>query len=191
MLAQRIVDFFMRSIHYVLEGIHLPFLTDIVDKAIIDLEEFDPAKITDVILGWVDSFHEAGENLIKGLWYGIRHFFNDVLLPGLERLVQQALDLINLVTGTHSPSTEFAKIGKNWMAGLMKGIEDNISGPEKALVMASDRVMGVSPQTLPSSVVNNSGSVDQSFNPVVNANYYRTQAPNTILDDLAMVAALG
>jgi hypothetical protein len=73
----------------------------------------------------------------------------------------------------------------------MKGIEDNISGPEKALVMASDRVMGVSPQTLPSSVVNNSGSVDQSFNPVVNANYYRTQAPNTILDDLAMVAVLG
>jgi len=160
------------------------------------------AEITEIIVNWIsglpntileweDNFFNAGQSLIKGLWDGIEKFFKNVLLPGLERLVKQALDLINLVTGTHSPSTEFAKIGKNWMAGLMKGIEDNISGPEKALVMASDRVMGVSPQTLPSSVVNNSGSVDQSFNPVVNANYYRTQAPNTILDDLAMVAALG
>lgn len=83
------------------------------------------AAIVNGLKNGMSSITNVGKDLIKGLWNGINDMvgwigkkikgFGDSVLGGLKDFF-----------GIHSPSTEFAWIGKMNILGLEEGMEDNI-----------------------------------------------------------------
>lgn len=72
---------------------------------------------------------QAGKDMIKGLWNGIKNFD---LKGNMKKLASQALDGFKSMLGIHSPSTAFAYLGKMSMLGYtnqiesMKGMLDDV-----------------------------------------------------------------
>lgn len=64
---------------------------------------------------------QAGKDMIKGLWNGIKNFD---LKGNMKKLASQALDGFKSMLGIHSPSTAFAYLGKMSMLGYTNQIED-------------------------------------------------------------------
>ena len=64
---------------------------------------------------------QAGKDMIKGLWNGIKNFD---LKGNMKKLASQALDGFTSMLGIHSPSTAFAYLGKMSMLGYTNQIED-------------------------------------------------------------------
>ena len=98
---------------------------------------------------------EVGGNLIKGLWNGIANIGSWVIdrIKGLGKTI---LNAVKGIFGIHSPSTEFAIIGKYNMLGLEKGMEDMAPEIQKDI----DGMFDLSP--------NMASSMNNTLSPIVN-----------------------
>ena len=98
---------------------------------------------------------EVGGNLIKGLWEGIKNIGSWVIdrIKGLGKTI---LNAVKGIFGVHSPSTEFAIIGKYNMLGLEKGMEDMAPEIQKDI----DGMFDLSP--------NMASSMNNTLSPIVN-----------------------
>lgn len=65
----------------------------------------------------------VGSNLIKGLWEGISNL-GQWVVNKIKGLGKSILKAVTGIFGVHSPSTEFAFIGRMNMVGLEEGMED-------------------------------------------------------------------
>ena len=84
-----------------------------------------------------------GGDLIKGLWNGI----SDVtgwIMGKIQGFGKSVMDGIKGIFGIHSPSTEWAWVGKMDVMGLAKGITDNAGLVHKAVdKLATDAMAGM------------------------------------------------
>lgn len=76
-----------------------------------------------VLGSWVRDWINAGINLAKGLWQGIGDSV-DWVVNRIRGFGKKIVKGVKEVFGIHSPSTEFAWVGKMNMLGLEKGMED-------------------------------------------------------------------
>lgn len=86
------------------------------------------ARVGDIAMSIVKSFgsislNDIGSNLLKGLWNGIKSA-KDWVLDKIADIGGSIMKKIKGIFGVHSPSTEFAWVGKMNMLGLEKGMED-------------------------------------------------------------------
>jgi hypothetical protein len=88
------------------------------------------------VQGLVANFIGAGANLIGGLVSGV--------VAGASRLVTAVMDAVRAAwaaaqefLGIGSPSTLFADIGKQTMAGLAQGVLKGMAGPARAVEVAT------------------------------------------------------
>lgn len=105
---------------------------------------------------------DIGINLVKGLWNGISDVTGWVL-DKIKGFGKSILDGIKGIFGIHSPSTEFAWVGKMNAEGLIEGMD----GMEKEVRQSFDGMFDLSPQLYGTSSTNMSPNV----NVVVNSNY--------------------
>lgn len=104
-----------------------------------------------------------GKDVITGLWNGIKNFD---LIGNMKQLAKKALNAFKSMLGIHSPSTEFAYLGKMSMLGYtnqledMKGMLDNVI----------ESTFSISPQLT-------TGNLHYSPNVIVNNNVNMTQDP--------------
>ena len=98
-----------------------------------------------------------GKDLLKGLWQGIKDVTGWVVdkIKGLGKTI---LNAVKGIFGVHSPSTEFAFIGKMNMTGLKEGMEDMQPEIQKTI----DSMFDLSP-TL-------TGSMDNTLSPNIIVN---------------------
>lgn len=75
---------------------------------------------------------EAGKAIMEGLWNGIKSMFKNIG-DGLSNFFQNTLDDIKKKLGIASPSTVFAEMGTQLMAGLAVGINRSAGLPQLAL----------------------------------------------------------
>lgn len=91
-----------------------------------------PEKVIDFFRNLPDKFLEVGSNIISGLWNGIQNGWK-WLQDKVADLASGLLDGVKDALGIHSPSKEFAWIGKMCVAGFDDGMEDlgDVSGVQK------------------------------------------------------------
>lgn len=105
---------------------------------------------------------DIGINLVKGLWNGIKNV-TGWILDKIKGFGKSILNGIKGIFGIHSPSTEFAWVGKMNAEGLIEGMD----GMEKEVQQSFDGMFDLSPQLYGTSSANMSPNV----NVVVNSNY--------------------
>lgn len=105
---------------------------------------------------------DIGKNLVKGIWNGISNV-TDWVLGKIKGFGKSILNGIKGIFGIHSPSTEFAWVGKMNAEGLIEGMD----GMEKEVQQSFDGMFDLSPQLYGTSSTNMSPNV----NVVVNSNY--------------------
>ena len=105
---------------------------------------------------------DIGINLVKGIWNGISNV-TDWVLGKIKGFGKSILNGIKGIFGIHSPSTEFAWVGKMNAEGLIEGMD----GMEKEVQQSFDGMFDLSPQLYGTSSTNMSPNV----NVVVNSNY--------------------
>jgi phage-related protein len=85
-----------------------------------------------------------GGDLIKGLWNGISNI-TGWLMDKIKGFGSAVMDGIKGIFGIHSPSTEWAWVGKMNIMGLAKGITDNAGLVNKAVdSVTGDLMSGLS-----------------------------------------------
>ena len=95
-------------------------------KAIPQLVSKIPEIIVAMVKGLkngISDFVDIGGNLVKGLWQGISDKV-DWVVGKIKGFGKSILNGIKSFFGIHSPSTEFAWIGKMNVIGLNEGMED-------------------------------------------------------------------
>lgn len=95
-------------------------------KAIPQLVSKIPEIIVAMVKGFkngISDFVDIGGNLVKGLWQGISDKV-DWVVDKIKGFGKSILNGIKSFFGIHSPSTEFAWIGKMNVIGLNEGMED-------------------------------------------------------------------
>ena len=95
-------------------------------KAIPQLVSKIPEIIVAMVKGLkngISDFIDIGGNLVKGLWQGISDKV-DWIIGKIKGFGKSILNGIKSFFGIHSPSTEFAWIGKMNVIGLNEGMED-------------------------------------------------------------------
>ena len=109
---------------------------------------------------------EVGGNLIKGLWNGIKNLGSWVV-DKIKGLGSSIMSAVKGIFGIHSPSTEFAFVGKMNMLGLEKGMEDMQPQIQKSI----DGMFDLSPNLY--------GNTSTNLSPQVNVvnNINMTQDP--------------
>ena len=107
------------------------------------------------------SFIRVGDQLIKGLWQGI-HDKIGWITNKIQGFSQSVIKAIKGIFGIHSPSREFAYIGRMNVLGLEKGFEDE----EDTLQSSFNSLFDLSPNLYGNSSLNMSPNV----NVVVNNN---------------------
>lgn len=107
----------------------------------------------------------CGKNLIQGLWNGIKSA-KDWVLDKIAGIGNSIMKKIKEIFGVHSPSTEFAWIGKMNMLGLEEGMEDMKGQVNSTVGGMFDDMFSLSPSLYGSSSTNLSPQV----NVVVNNN---------------------
>ena len=105
---------------------------------------------------------DIGINLVKGIWNGISNVAGWIL-GKIKGFGKSILNGIKGIFGIHSPSTEFAWVGKMNAEGLIEGMD----GMEKEVQQSFDGMFDLSPQLYGTSSTNMSPNV----NVVVNSNY--------------------
>ena len=88
------------------------------------------ARVGEIVVKIIDYFKnmpqlmwQCGKDLLTGLWNGIKSA-KDWVLDKIKGIGSSILKGIKGIFGIHSPSTEFAWIGKMNMVGLEEGMED-------------------------------------------------------------------
>ncbi len=84
-----------------------------------------PKEILQKIQNGFSNIGNIGKNLVQGLWNGIANV-KDWIISKIKGFGSSILKSIKNIFGVHSPSTEFAWIGKMNIIGLEEGMEDNI-----------------------------------------------------------------
>ena len=108
-----------------------------------------------------------GGMLIRGLWNGISNYAGWVIAK-IKGMGNSILKAVKRIFGVHSPSTEFAWVGKMNMVGLENGMEDMQPKVQQAI----DGMFDLSPSLY--------GSTSTNLSPVVNV----TNINNTRQDPL-------
>lgn len=98
---------------------------------------------------------DIGGMLIRGLWNGISNYAGWVIAK-IKGMGNSILKAVKRIFGVHSPSTEFAWVGKMNMVGLKNGMED--MQPE--LQRSIDSMFDLSPSLY--------GSVNTNLSPQIN-----------------------
>lgn len=98
-----------------------------------------------------------GSDLLKGLWNGIKNA-KDWVIDKIKGIGKSVLNAVKGIFGVHSPSTEFAFIGKMNMTGLKEGMENMQPEIQKTI----DSMFDLSP-TL-------TGSMDNTLSPNIIVN---------------------
>ena len=96
-----------------------------------------------------------GRNLIVGLWNGIGSKV-DWILGKIRSFGRSVINAVKRIFGVHSPSREFAWIGKMNMVGLENGMEDMQPKVQQAI----DGMFNLSPNLY--------GNTSNNLSPVVN-----------------------
>lgn len=109
----------------------------------------------------ISGLKDVGKNLIEGLWSGIKNM-GQWCIDRIKGLGKSILKSVKNIFGVHSPSTEFAWIGKMNMVGLENGMEDMQPKVQQAI----DGMFDLSPSLYGSASTNLSPQV----NVVVNNN---------------------
>lgn len=100
-------------------------------------------------------FKEVGGMLIRGLWSGIKNMGSWVISK-IKGMGSSILNAVKGIFGVHSPSREFAWIGKMNMVGLENGMEDM----QPKIQQAIDGMFDLSPSLY--------GSTSTNLSPQVN-----------------------
>lgn len=115
-------------------------------KAIPQLISKIPQIISSLINGfktYLGKIGEVGKGIVEGIWKGISDGFTWIKNK-ISGWVGNVLDFFKNILGIHSPSTEFALIGKMCVAGFDEGIEPLMDGSEiTRSINASVRTLGV------------------------------------------------
>ena len=83
-----------------------------------------------------DKLFAIGKQIIEGLWNGIKSMF-DQIGQGISDFFQNTINDAKKTLGIQSPSTLFAEIGVNLMAGLALGIKRSAMLPQEQLAAAT------------------------------------------------------
>lgn len=105
---------------------------------------------------------DVGKNLVSGLWSGIKNSMR-WLTGKIKSFGKSVMKSVKGVFGVHSPSTEFAWVGKMNAEGLIEGMD----GMDKEIQRSFDGMFDLSPQLYGTSSTNLSPNV----NVVVNSSY--------------------
>lgn len=135
----------------------LPILLARAQEVVVDVIEY--------FKGMPRMMWDCGKNLIQGLWNGIKSA-KDWVLDKIAGIGNSIMKKIRGIFGVHSPSTEFAWIGKMNMVGLEKGMEDMKGQVNSTVGGMFDDMFSLSPSLYGSSSTNLSPQV----NVVVNSN---------------------
>lgn len=135
----------------------LPILLARAQEIVVDVIEY--------FKGMPRMMWDCGKNLIQGLWNGIKSA-KDWVLDKIAGIGNSIMKKIRGIFGVHSPSTEFAWIGKMNMVGLEKGMEDMKGQVNSTVSGMFDDMFSLSPSLYGSSSTNLSPQV----NVVVNNN---------------------
>jgi len=135
----------------------LPILLARAGEIVVDLVEY--------FKGMPKMMWDCGKNLIQGLWNGIKSA-KDWVLDKIAGIGNSIMKKIKGIFGIHSPSTEFAWVGKMNMLGLEKGMEDMKGQVNSTVGGMFDDMFSLSPSLYGSSSTN----LSPQINVVVNNN---------------------
>lgn len=135
----------------------LPILLARAGEIVVDLVEY--------FKGMPKMMWDCGKNLIQGLWNGIKSA-KDWVLDKIAGIGNSIMKKIKGIFGVHSPSTEFAWVGKMNMLGLEKGMEDMKGQVNSTVGGMFDDMFSLSPSLYGSSSTN----LSPQINVVVNNN---------------------
>lgn len=141
------------------------------------------------IRNMVGDMFQAGKSLMTGFWNGLKSLAQSIL-SWLTSFANSAVNAVTSVFQSDSPSQVFKEIGKSLMEGLALGIAENMNLPQVALDAAGANIVNAGQGVVSGAGAMGASSVDRSFNVggmTVNA---RPQAPNRMVDDLALLAQL-
>lgn len=151
-VVNAIVGFFNKVISTVSSMIH--FIADI------------PKNIINFFKGLPSELGNIGKNMIQGLVDGVNGM-KDKAVNGVKSVGKSLLNGIKGVLGIHSPSKEFAIIGKYSVLGYTEALEDMQDTVDKTI----NDTFGISPQ------LQNSSALHYSPNVVVNNEVNVSQDP--------------
>lgn len=112
-------------------------MTTLVDGIFYSLENLAEAalacvaKLVGVWDGSMDEWGHIGENIVDGLWNGIKSGWT-ALINKVKGLVDLLPKAVKTILGIHSPSKVFAEIGLNICRGLAEGLTTNAPLAEEA-----------------------------------------------------------
>jgi len=124
------------------------------------------SSMINTFTSWIGSFVNIGKNMISGLINGIKSMFGSAVNVA-KNLGKSILNGIKGLLGIHSPSTEFALIGKFSVLGYTEQL-DKMSKEVQGQIAET---FSVSPQLA------NSSSLHYSPNVIVNTTVNQTQDP--------------
>lgn len=121
-----------------------------------------PGHIWDAMKGAGGWLYNVGKDLIQGLINGVRNMVGN-LAGALQGAVDGAISGVKRKLGIKSPSTVFAKIGKNVTEGFVKGINDSAGLAMAAMGNLGNNIIApslnmASGNNAAGSVVNNAGT---------------------------------
>lgn len=168
-------------------------------------------------LSFIVKFIELGQKIIQGIIDGMKKMAGK-LIGAIVDLVEAAIAAAKKALGIGSPSKEFFDVGKNIGIGLADGIRSEAANVKRAMFDVTDGIKKLpffdpdpprmtkrqrtrlfdpsfadremQDRTMPINTGQTNTNIDRSSNPTVNANYFVAQAPNAIIDDLALIAML-
>ena len=124
------------------------------------------ARVGEIVVSIVNHFKKlpnmlksVGANLLKGLWNGLKSA-KDFVLNKVAGIGNSIMKKIKSIFGVHSPSTEFAWVGKMNMLGLEKGMEDMKGQVNSTVGGMFDDMFNLSPNLY--------GNTSNNLSPVVN-----------------------
>lgn len=119
------------------------------------------SSLLSAFFGRTGEFSGIGIGIVEGIWKGISNGFSWIK-GKISGWVGNVLDFFKDVLGIHSPSTEFAMIGKMCVAGFDEGIEPLMDGSDiSRSINASVKTLGTN--NAPSSAWR-AGSLNQTIN---------------------------
>lgn len=125
----------------------LGMIPELVDEIFLFLKEIPNMAI------------DIGSDLVRGIWEGISDV-TDWVLDKIAGFGKSILDGIASIFGIHSPSTEFAWVGKMNAEGLIQGMD----GMQQEVQQSFDGMFDLSPQLYGSSSMNMSPNVNLVVN---------------------------
>jgi len=85
-----------------------------------------------VVKNTARQMYDAGAALLEGLRQGFISKLADVI-AAVQHAAQQIFAAASGALGVHSPSTLFAGLGQQMMAGMAQGIQGGLSAPQLAM----------------------------------------------------------